>query len=213
MNEFNIEVQGGSSVRLPTAGKYCEKDIIITASGGGGAEEIENIIDESGVLGTTDETVTVMEKIEQLIDYASFKTIIQESLYANSNYSARPFNGTSVKDVSMFDFSKTQNLSYGFTRSELERLIIDASNVTSMQDMCAYCKNLKSVVFTNETFKVSNIINAFNGCSSLETINILDVSNCSQLGAVYTHRTWNGCGSLKEIRFVENCIKVTCYIA
>ena len=40
MSEFNIEVQGGSSVRLPTAGKYCEKDIIVTASGGGGTEEI-----------------------------------------------------------------------------------------------------------------------------------------------------------------------------
>ena len=36
MSEFNIEVQGGSSVRLPTAGKYCDRDIIVTASGGGG---------------------------------------------------------------------------------------------------------------------------------------------------------------------------------
>lgn len=35
MSEFNIEVQGGSSVRLPTAGKYCDRDIIVTASGGG----------------------------------------------------------------------------------------------------------------------------------------------------------------------------------
>lgn len=33
---FNIEVQGGSSVRLPTAGKYCDQDIVITATGGGG---------------------------------------------------------------------------------------------------------------------------------------------------------------------------------
>lgn len=32
MNEFNIEVQGGSSVRLPTAGKYCDRDIIVTAN-------------------------------------------------------------------------------------------------------------------------------------------------------------------------------------
>ena len=48
MSEFNIEVQGGSSVRLPTAGKYCEKDIIVTASGGG--EEFVGIkhIDLSG---------------------------------------------------------------------------------------------------------------------------------------------------------------------
>ena len=31
---FNIEVQGGSSVRLPTAGKYCDRDIVVTATGG-----------------------------------------------------------------------------------------------------------------------------------------------------------------------------------
>lgn len=31
----NITVQGGTSVRLPTAGKYCDRDILITAEGGG----------------------------------------------------------------------------------------------------------------------------------------------------------------------------------
>ena len=30
----NIIVEGGSSVRLPTAGKYCDRDIVITAEGG-----------------------------------------------------------------------------------------------------------------------------------------------------------------------------------
>lgn len=35
MSEFNITVEGGSSVRLPTAGKYCDRDIVITATGGG----------------------------------------------------------------------------------------------------------------------------------------------------------------------------------
>lgn len=34
----NITVSGGTSVRLPTAGKYCEQDIIITAEGGGSGE-------------------------------------------------------------------------------------------------------------------------------------------------------------------------------
>lgn len=36
MSEFNIEVAAGSSVRLPTAGKYCDRDIVITATGSGG---------------------------------------------------------------------------------------------------------------------------------------------------------------------------------
>ena len=30
----NITIEGGSSVRLPTAGKYCDRDIIIKAEGG-----------------------------------------------------------------------------------------------------------------------------------------------------------------------------------
>ena len=39
---FNIEVQGGSSVRLPTAGKYCDRDIVVTAtSGGSGTTNIQ----------------------------------------------------------------------------------------------------------------------------------------------------------------------------
>lgn len=32
---FRITVAGGKSVRLPTAGKYCDRDIIVTAEGGG----------------------------------------------------------------------------------------------------------------------------------------------------------------------------------
>ena len=35
MSEHNITVQGGSSVRLPTAGKYCDRDILVRAEPGG----------------------------------------------------------------------------------------------------------------------------------------------------------------------------------
>lgn len=34
MSEFNITVEGGKSVRLPTAGKYCDRDIVVTAECG-----------------------------------------------------------------------------------------------------------------------------------------------------------------------------------
>lgn len=36
----NITVEGGKTVRLPTAGKYCDRDIVITATGGGGADPV-----------------------------------------------------------------------------------------------------------------------------------------------------------------------------
>jgi hypothetical protein len=36
MSPHQITVDGGSSVRLPTAGKYVDRDIIITSTGGSG---------------------------------------------------------------------------------------------------------------------------------------------------------------------------------
>lgn len=39
----NITVEGGSSVRLPTAGKYCDRDIVITAKGGGGGSGSDDL--------------------------------------------------------------------------------------------------------------------------------------------------------------------------
>lgn len=36
MSDINITVEGGTSKRLLTAGKYCDRDIVVTATGGGG---------------------------------------------------------------------------------------------------------------------------------------------------------------------------------
>ena len=51
----NITVDGGSSVRLPTAGKYCDRDIVVTALGG--AEDLnaelteqESLIEQLGTI-------------------------------------------------------------------------------------------------------------------------------------------------------------------
>ena len=40
----NITVEGGTSVRLPTSGKYCDRDIVVTVTGGGGVSEPATII-------------------------------------------------------------------------------------------------------------------------------------------------------------------------
>lgn len=36
MSEINITVNAGSSVKLKTAGKYCDRDIVVTAEGSAG---------------------------------------------------------------------------------------------------------------------------------------------------------------------------------
>ena len=44
----NITVEGGTSVRLPTAGKYCDRDIVVTATGN--AENLDDVIAEQAEL-------------------------------------------------------------------------------------------------------------------------------------------------------------------
>ena len=62
---FNIEVEGGKSVRLPTAGKYCDRDIVVTATGGGDGgsydqgyadgkqDEYDRLVDETKIIEKT----------------------------------------------------------------------------------------------------------------------------------------------------------------
>ena len=47
----NITVNGGTSVRLPTAGKYCDRDIVITAEGG--KEDLDAVLTEQEELIAT----------------------------------------------------------------------------------------------------------------------------------------------------------------
>ena len=37
MSEFNISIEAGKTKVLHTAGKYCDRDIVVTAEGGGGS--------------------------------------------------------------------------------------------------------------------------------------------------------------------------------
>lgn len=43
MSEINITVEGGTSKRLLTAGKYCDRDIVVTATGGGGGDAADDM--------------------------------------------------------------------------------------------------------------------------------------------------------------------------
>lgn len=46
----NITVEGGTSVRLTTAGKYCDRDIVVTATGG--TEDLNEVLTEQEALIT-----------------------------------------------------------------------------------------------------------------------------------------------------------------
>lgn len=48
---FNITLEGGTSLRLPTAGKYCDRDIIVTVEGG--KEDLDVVLTEQETLIAT----------------------------------------------------------------------------------------------------------------------------------------------------------------
>lgn len=66
MSEHSITVNSGSSVRLKTAGKYCDRDIIVTATGSGGGARISycqftgDQIIETGIVCNQDTRIRIV---------------------------------------------------------------------------------------------------------------------------------------------------------
>lgn len=171
--------------------------------------EIETAIDESGVLDSTEGTVE--EKVEQVIDYANFKNIIQESIYSHTGTAVEDrltvFNKTSIADVSMFDFSKSQHLANLVRETQIEELEIDVS-VAKYVDYLAYnCKNLKKVILKNMSSNTVNHLGMCTGCSSLKSIETLDFSGRGGFWSNNSNFMFGDCTALEEIRIVKESIK------
>lgn len=80
MSEFNVTVESGKSIKPPTAGKYCDRDIVVTAEGGG---------QDSSPYGYGEG--------EMLGD--SFMTPSKNSLGSCSNLRVKFYNATSVPEM------------------------------------------------------------------------------------------------------------------
>lgn len=116
---FNIEIEGGTSVRLPTAGKYCDRDIVVTATGGGGDTSIED--------GLVSHTLSAYfnDRVAE-IPYGTF--------YRNVNLTNISFpNVTSVggyafwgcKELSTIDIPKLQTVGdYAFNGNNVLDLVL-----------------------------------------------------------------------------------------
>lgn len=56
---YNITVEGGKAVRLKTAGKYCDRDIVVTAEGGGNNTEIVDAIIGRTISEVSSDTIDI----------------------------------------------------------------------------------------------------------------------------------------------------------
>ena len=201
MSEFNIEVQGGSSVKLPTGGKYCEKDIVVTASGGN-TEVIEQMIDESGVLDSTEGTVE--EKVEQVIDKANTDKLWYDmSLYTKS-INGILYTSQNVKKLPKSNFLLATNANSAFQSSSLEEIdfFLDLPSCTTGARMFADTPKLKRIVGVGMS-KMTNAQEMF-ARSAIEVIEQpLDPSLLNEGGKL----NFDGNLYLREVRFVENSIR------
>ena len=172
-------------------------------SGGGGTEEIENLIDQSGVLDSTDGTAT--EKVEQLIEKASDEALwYMRTAEASDRIGGGWFCRTNLTRLPRMDLSKATSLYLFCTGAHIERIeqylntelcalfqqaFSGTSNLTYMKGIC-----------TKKATKVEGMFYE----SAIEIIDEpFDFSNVASGSA------FQKANSLKEVRFVSETIKIS----
>ena len=171
MSAFDITVEAGASVRLPTGGKYCDRDIVVTATGGGDDGLLKNIIER---------------KVSSATDYTLPSDLTRIGNSAFSNYITLPL--TALPDgVTYIDHMAFQNcraitltalpdgvtfignsVFSGCTNLALTSL---PEGVTSIGTQAFYCcTGLTELTFRGTPTSIA--ANAFKGCTNLLTINV-----------------------------------------
>lgn len=171
--------------------------LIEKAQSGGGTEEIENIIDASGVLDSTEGTAT--EKIQQLLDLAYISKNIWTLRF--------PWNAT-LKDEIIFDCKKIKFMDYAFSSAKVKTIrlsntqnvakwgnafqdctaetieTLDFSACDSFNMQTLMCNNLKNLKIVPQTLKYNTTLTStlltteskdsvFNGLAKIEVARTL----------------------------------------
>ena len=195
-----IRTKGGTTEELQFPQGFV--DGIGAIESGGGTEEIENLIDQSGVLGTTDETVTVTEKVEQLIDKSEQANLWYDNL---KSYSFIGYRGSKFPRLNMETLNSMQSFSSFCTGAQIENIdfYINGNNPTTFRQAFYGTNKLK-------TMKGCNTSNAtdlywFLHQSAVEEIEMpFDLSKATNVISAFATAT-----NLKRIFFDEETIKIS----
>ena len=160
MSEHNITLDGGSSVRLKTAGKYCDRDIIVTAT-----NELVDKINGGTITEITSNLTTL-----RAYAFASCKQLITANLPFATKIPAHMFNGcTNLKTVEMPNITVIDYVAfYNCQKLELTELPSSLTEIkgTSFNN----CKGLKTLTFKSNVTAIGGDV--FSGCTNLTTINV-----------------------------------------
>lgn len=205
-----IRTKGGTSESLEFPQGFVNA-VGAIESGGGGTEEIEQIIDQSGVLESTEGTVE--EKVERLVDKAEWENVWYEasSKLKNAEGLFKAYKGITLPRTNLINVTTVGNLCTDNNGEqctiEYVDYYINTQNSTSFGYMFRLCRNLKWLVGVN-TKKATNVLGIFFYCTALETIQEpLDFSKVTN-----TNNAFGGCTALKNILFEPESINVSIII-
>ena len=175
MSEHNITVEGGSSVRLKTVGKYCDRDIVVTVKY---SEADRNALDgiiTRGINGSY---------------YNDRVTSIGDRAFMGCG-SLGNITFPNVKTINVYAFQSCRNIQ-----------IADFSVLESIGSYAfAYCSGLKALIIRT-TEKVCTLsTNVFNN-SSIESGKGYIYFHASQVDAYKTDAKWSTYAS--QIRAIED---------
>ena len=165
----NITVEGGTSVRLPTAGKYCDRDIVITAEGG--KEDLDAVLTEQ------EELIATLQ--DTLRGKASGGGGSDDMAGALADRTITEFSSDSCTAIGDYSFRGCKSLT-----------TLVAPNAKRVGEYALYqCNNLRSITLPSVTTVATN---SFRDAQYLEFVDL------PKLTAIASN-TFYGCRALKTL--------------
>lgn len=169
MSAFNIEVAGGTSVRLPTAGKYCDRDIVITATGGGGGgDELTQLLTNKLTALKSNATKVKQYTMRNATALTSVDLPQATTIEAYAFYNCSKLTSVNLPKV-------TSAGSYSFGGCAILESISLPSLTSGAENMFRYDYKLLTV----DLPKVNNIVaNMFNNCTRMTALILRSETLC-----------------------------------
>lgn len=199
---FNIEVEGGSSVRLPTAGKYCDRDIVVTAINDGGS------YDEGYEQGKIDGDISKYATVFRCTGVA-FPEGYELSASTLKMVNFPQFDGaTGIKKVTLRDLSleKQYNATtFVYACESVEEVVFtDGVRINAANYMCTNAYGLQRIIGAMDmSGNTSN--NMWTGCRALVEIRFVPFT----IGANIAFRQSAGLSNASIQSIVEGLADLT----